>query len=62
LGSFEGGPIISDTVIGETVALPPVQELLDHASKDENFLKRIITCDETWVYVYDVEMKMQSSQ
>jgi hypothetical protein len=38
------------------------QELLDHASNDENFLKRIITGDETWVYGYDVEMKMQSSQ
>jgi hypothetical protein len=38
------------------------QELLDHASKDENFLKTIITGDETWVCGYDVEMKMQSSQ
>jgi hypothetical protein len=37
---------------------------LDHASEDENFLKRItrITGDETWVYGYDVETKMQSSQ
>jgi hypothetical protein len=34
------------------------QELLDHASKDENFLKRIITSNETWVYGYDVETKM----
>jgi hypothetical protein len=38
------------------------QELLDRASEDENFLKRIITGDETWVYGYDVEEKMQSSQ
>jgi hypothetical protein len=38
------------------------QELLDHTSKQENFLKRIITGDETWVYGYDVETKMQSSQ
>jgi hypothetical protein len=30
--------------------------------EDENFLKRIITGDETWVYGYDVEMKMQSAQ
>jgi hypothetical protein len=29
---------------------------------DENFLKGIITDDETWVYEYDVKMKMQSSQ
>jgi hypothetical protein len=30
---------------------------LDRASEDENFLKRIITCDETWVYGYHVEIK-----
>jgi hypothetical protein len=35
---------------------------LDHTSEDENFLKRIITGDETWVYGYDVETKIQSSQ
>jgi hypothetical protein len=38
------------------------QELLDRASEDENFLKRIVTGFETWVYGYDVEMKMKSSQ
>jgi hypothetical protein len=38
------------------------QELLDCASEDENFLKRIITGNETWVYGYDVETKTQSSQ
>jgi hypothetical protein len=37
------------------------QELLDRASEDKNFLKRIITSNETCVYGYDVEMKMQSS-
>jgi hypothetical protein len=31
------------------------QELLDRISKDENYLKRIITGDEMWVYGYDVE-------
>jgi hypothetical protein len=30
--------------------------------EDENLLKRIITSDETWVYGYEVETKMQSSQ
>jgi DNA-binding Lrp family transcriptional regulator len=37
------------------------KELLDRAN-DDNFLKNIITGDETWVYGYDVEMKVQSSQ
>ena len=37
------------------------QELLDRAN-DDNFLKNIITGDETWVYGYDVETKVQSSQ
>ena len=36
------------------------QELLDRVSVDENFLKTIVTGDETWVY--DVETKAQSSQ
>jgi hypothetical protein len=36
-------------------------ELLNRASEDENFLKRILTSDETWVYGYDAETKMQSS-
>jgi hypothetical protein len=38
------------------------QEVLDYASEDEHFLKRIITGDETCVYGYNVETKMQSSQ
>jgi len=37
-------------------------ELLANASGNENFLKNTITGDETWVYGYDVETKMQSSQ
>jgi hypothetical protein len=42
--------------------VPICQELLDFTNEDENFLKRIITGDETWVYGYDVETKMQSSK
>ena len=38
------------------------QELLANANGNENFLKNIITGDETWVYGYDVETKMHSSQ
>ena len=38
------------------------QELLDRANGEDNFLKNIITVDETWVYGYDVETKVQSSQ
>lgn len=38
------------------------QELLDRASTDKNFIKTIITGDETWVYGYDIETKAQSSQ
>ena len=38
------------------------QELLANANGNENFLKDIITEDETWIYGYDVETKMQSSQ
>jgi len=38
------------------------QKLLVDANGNENFLKNIITGDETRVYGYDVETKMQSSQ
>jgi len=37
-------------------------ELLANANGNGNFLKNIIIGDETWVYGYDVETKMQSSQ
>ena len=36
------------------------QELLANANGNVNFLKNIIAGDETWVYGYDVETKMQS--
>jgi len=38
------------------------QELLANANGNENFLKNIITGDETWIYWYDVKTKMQLSQ
>ena len=38
------------------------QELRAIANGNENFLKNIITEDETWVYGYYVESKMQLSQ
>ena len=38
------------------------QELLANANGNETFLKKITTGDEMWVYGYDVETKMQSSQ
>jgi len=38
------------------------QEMLASANGNEKFLKNIITGDETWVYGYDVETTMQSSQ
>jgi len=38
------------------------EELFQMANDDENFLRTIITGDETWVYGYDVEAKAKSSQ
>ena len=38
------------------------QEPLANANGNENFLKNIITGDGTWVYGYNFETKMQSSQ
>ena len=38
------------------------QDLLDHSENDKEFLSKIITGDESWVYGYDVETKVQSSQ
>ena len=37
------------------------QDLLDHLENDKEFLSKIITGDESWVYNYDVETKVQSS-
>ncbi|UYV65404.1 hypothetical protein LAZ67_3004252 [Cordylochernes scorpioides] len=37
-------------------------EMLDSVRDDPNFLQRVITGDEAWVYGYDVETKAHSSQ
>ena len=38
------------------------QEMLNDVNDDPDLLKRVITGDESWVYGYDVETKVQSSQ
>ena len=38
------------------------RQLLERANDDETFMQRIITGDESWVYGYDIETKVQSSQ
>ena len=38
------------------------QNMLHCANNDLEFMKTIITGDETWVYGYDPESKFQSSQ
>ncbi len=37
-------------------------QLIDRSNADENFLKNVKTGNETWVYGYDVETKVHSSQ
>ena len=36
--------------------------MLTTLNDDQDLLKKIITCDESWVYGYDIETKAQSSQ
>jgi hypothetical protein len=38
------------------------QHLLETANSDPDFLKKVITGDESWVYGYDPETKAQSSR
>jgi histone-lysine N-methyltransferase SETMAR len=38
------------------------QELLDRVNGNYKFLKNVIAGDDTWLYEYDVETKVQSSQ
>jgi hypothetical protein len=42
--------------------LEVVRDMLECASEDPEFLKTVIPGDETWVYEYDPEMKVQLSQ
>ena len=37
-------------------------ELIQIANNESDFLKKVITGDESWVYSYDLETKAQSSQ
>ena len=37
-------------------------DLIQIATNEPDFLKKVITVDESWVYSYDPEMKAQSSQ
>ncbi|GFU53074.1 histone-lysine n-methyltransferase setmar-like protein [Trichonephila clavipes] len=49
-------------LLSDHLRLEIAQDNLEMIHSDENFLKKIITGDETWVYGYDPETKQQSSQ
>jgi hypothetical protein len=46
----------------QQLPLEVTRDMLECASGDPQFLKTMITGDETWVYGYDPETKVQSSQ
>ncbi|KAL4105054.1 hypothetical protein QTP88_020329 [Uroleucon formosanum] len=46
----------------KSLRLEIAQDNLEMINSDENFLKKVITGDESWVYGYDPETKKQSSQ
>jgi hypothetical protein len=46
----------------QQLRLKVVWDMLECANRDPEFLKTMITGDEMWVYGYDPEMKVQSSQ
>jgi hypothetical protein len=46
----------------QQLRLEVARDLLECANGDPEFLKTVITRDETWVYGYDPETKVQSSQ
>jgi len=37
-------------------------DLLQHTENERDLLNSIITCDETWIFMYDPETKQQSMQ
>jgi len=53
-------PLLTDAQEENRVTVS--QELFDCSNADENFLKSVITGDETWVYSYNVETNVQSLQ
>jgi hypothetical protein len=46
----------------QQLRLEVTQDMLECANGDPEFLKTVITGDEMWVYGYDLETKVQSSQ
>jgi hypothetical protein len=50
------------TIEQKQLRLEIAPDMLDNANSDPNFLNTVITGDETWVYGYDPETKIQSSQ
>ena len=50
------------TMEQKQLRLEITQDMLDCVESDSNFLNTVITGDESWVYGYDPETKVQSSQ
>jgi len=50
------------TMEQKQLRLEVVQDMLDSANSDPEFLNIVMTGDESWVYRYDQETKAQSSQ
>jgi hypothetical protein len=46
----------------QQLCLEVAWDVLECANVDPEFLKTVITGDETWVYGYELERKVQSSQ
>jgi hypothetical protein len=45
----------------QQLCLEVAQDMLECSNRDPEFLKTVMTGDETWVYGYDLETKVQSS-